>query len=136
MTVPAKDDKVTKDDPVSKDDQLTSVVSPGAPRPSDSVIPAPAVEHKLGVAYAAAGDVRRMLNERANAVAYGNIDIVKGIDRDLKEAGFKGDPAVFADASAPVGRNSGKSDVMAPAVTGPTSSATLLPSNPTPTTKA
>jgi hypothetical protein len=61
-----------------------------------------------------------MLNERANAVAYGNIDRVIAIDNDLVAAGFKGDPETVQGGNytrSPVGRTSGKPDVTSPVVT-------------------
>jgi hypothetical protein len=82
----------------------------------------PALDPSLGVDYRMAGDVRRMLNDRANAVAYGNTDRVKHIDRDLLAAGFKGDPEAFQGGNwtrTPVGRTSGKPNVTSPVVTDP-----------------
>jgi len=100
-----------------KDDKVTTA---GSSSTADGGIP--------GVAYAAAGDVRRMLNERANAVAYGQTDRIVGIDRDLKEAGFTGDPAAFAAGDkGPVGRSSGKPDVTAPVVTAPAAAPAAAP---------
>lgn len=59
----------------------------------------------LGVDYQRAGQVRQLLGERANLVAYGNTDRVEAIDEALRAAGYTGDIAAGADGDpGPLGR--------------------------------
>lgn len=61
----------------------------------------------LGVDYQRAGQIRQMLAERANAVAYGQTDRIEGIDRALRENGYTGDLTIGAGgdpSKGPVGR--------------------------------
>lgn len=100
-----------------------------------SAKPDPAVDTELGVDHRRAGAVRRILNERANAVAYGNTDLVKRLDQDLKEVGFTGDPEkVELTDRVPTGRSSGKPNVTSPVVTSTTTTASSKPSTATSTT--
>lgn len=62
-------------------------------------IPLGAKNEELGVSYQKAGQVRQLLAERANLVAYGNVDRVKAIDNDLAMMGFDKDPEAFAPGS-------------------------------------
>lgn len=73
---------------------------------------------QLGV-YQVAGHIRRMLNERANAVAYDDVDRVERLDCDLREAGYTGDVTItdIDDHGAPIGRGSGKPNVTSPVIT-------------------
>jgi hypothetical protein len=78
-----------------------------------------ATTNEFGLSYAVAGSVRRLLAERPNVIAYGNIPRLKSIDRELKELGYT-DPAEAAASldrkQTPVGRSSGKPNVTAPVV--------------------
>lgn len=96
-------------------------------------IPLGAKNEELGVSYQMAGQVRQLLAERANLVAYGNVDRVKAIDKDLKMMGFDKDPAAFAPgaqrADVPAGRTAPRSATApqvttAPSATASTTSAT------------
>ncbi len=61
----------------------------------------------LGVPYQAAGQVRQLLAQRANALAYQNLDLVASIDVNLAAIGYCGDlTADPAGDPAPLGRES------------------------------
>lgn len=61
----------------------------------------------LGVSYQKAGQVRALLGQRENALAYGNNDLVRDIDRSLEMMGYTGDPIAGATGDpGPLGRQS------------------------------
>lgn len=82
----------------------------------------------LGVEYQKAGQVRQLLAERQNMVAYGNIDRVVSIDQNLTMMGYTGDRTIGATGDpGPIGRTS-RSDQMVTADASSTSTATGTPS--------
>jgi hypothetical protein len=62
----------------------------------------------LGVPYQTAGQVSQLLAQRANALAYLNLDLVASIDVNLAAIGYCGDPTADAggDPGLPLGRKS------------------------------
>jgi hypothetical protein len=61
----------------------------------------------LGVNYQYAGQVRQLLAERANVIAYGNTDRLAGIETALDALGYSGDRSIGASSdSGPAGRSS------------------------------
>jgi hypothetical protein len=61
----------------------------------------------LGVHYQYAGQVRQLLAERANLIAYGNVDRLAGIETALDALGYTGDRSIGASsADGPLGRSS------------------------------
>jgi hypothetical protein len=76
----------------------------GSTGPTD---PAIQKARDLGVQYQQAGQVRQLLAERQNAVAYGMLDRIVGIDRSLSEMGYTGDRTVGSSGDpGPLGRAS------------------------------
>jgi hypothetical protein len=58
----------------------------------------------LGVNYQYASQVRQLLAERANVIAYGNVDRLAGIETALDALGYTGDRSIGA-SSGPMGRS-------------------------------
>jgi hypothetical protein len=89
-----------RDDIIAAAAALTDVSPPSADKAAKDA-------EVLGVPYQVAGQVRQLLAQRANALAYLNLDLVASIDVNLAAIGYCGDLTADPDDDlGPLGRKS------------------------------